>query len=251
MSDNQLRVMLVEDEALNVRKITKMLKDIGHELVGVADNAVDGLALFEESKPDLLLVDIIIKGKTDGIQFATELTKQQPVPVIFITSLQDYGSFSRAKEAEPYGFINKPFEKDTLLRAIELAIQQFAKNQLAEDVPAAVNAAPTPLIRDSFFLKIGNKLVKIPISSIRWIEVKDDYCTIFSDGKRYNAKISLKEFNGKLPATDFVRVHRNYIINAQFITNIDISQYTLSIDEMEVPITRTYKDDLLKRLNML
>lgn len=239
--------MLVEDEALNVRKIKAMLKNIGHELVGVVDNAGDGLEMFEEEKPDLLLVDIVIKGKVDGVQFARELTRRQAVPVIFITSLKDYESFSRAKETEPYGFINKPFDENTLLTAIELAIQQFARNQ--EQI--GQSDEPTPLIRDSFFLKIGNKLVKIPISSIRWIEVKDDYCTIFSDGKRYNAKISLKEFNGKLPDTDFVRVHRNYIINAQFITNIDVSQYTLNIDDMEIPITRTYKDDLLKRLNML
>ncbi|MFK7972282.1 MAG: LytR/AlgR family response regulator transcription factor [Bacteroidia bacterium] len=248
MSNNQIRIMLVEDEPLNVRKIKAMLKSIGHELVGVVDNAKDGLALFEEAKPDLLLVDIVIKGSKDGVQFAKELTKKQPVPVIFITSLQDYESFSRAKETEPYGFLNKPFNENALLTAIEIAIQQFARKVESE---SEEQQAPTPLIRDSFFLKIGNKLVKIPISSIRWIEVKDDYCTIFSDGKRYNAKISLKEFNGKLPDSDFVRVHRNYIINAQFITNIDISQYTLSIDEMEVPITRTYKDDLLKRLNML
>ena len=84
MNSNNIRVMLVEDEALNVRKIKAMLKNIGHELVGVVDNAGDGLQMFDEEKPDLLLVDIVIKGKKDGVQFARELTRRQAVPVILL-----------------------------------------------------------------------------------------------------------------------------------------------------------------------
>ncbi|MEZ4686166.1 MAG: response regulator [Bacteroidia bacterium] len=100
MNNNNIRVMLVEDEALS-RKIKAMLKNIGHELVGVVDNAGDGLEMFEEEKPDLLLVDIVIKGKVDGVQFARELTRRQAVPVIFITSLKDYESFPVQKKPSP------------------------------------------------------------------------------------------------------------------------------------------------------
>ena len=132
MNNNNIRVMLVEDEALNVRKIKSMLKNIGFELIGVVDNAMDGFKMFEELNPDLLLVDVIIKGKIDGIQFAEEATKMRPVPVIFITSINDYESFSRAKDVGPYGFINKPFDENTLLTAIELALQNFSRDNQRE-----------------------------------------------------------------------------------------------------------------------
>jgi two-component SAPR family response regulator len=156
MNSNNIRVMLIEDEALNVRKIKAMLKNIGHDLVDVADNAADGLTMFEQEKPDLLLVDIVIKGKKDGVQFARELTKIQAVPVIFITSLKDYESFSRAKETEPYGFINKPFDENTLLTAIELAIQQFARNQEQEV------AEPTPTDSRQLFSQNRKQACKNP-----------------------------------------------------------------------------------------
>lgn len=255
-SDN-IRVMLVEDDEINVRAISHMLDTSGYTLVGHADSADSAIPLFEKCQPDLILVDIMINGDKDGVAFAEEVSQIQPVPVVFITSLTDDESFQRAKETKPYGFINKPFKPSQLRNAVDIAFQNFVlyaqkTGRASSDLPSmSANKVVTPLINDSFFLKIGNKLVKIPIATIRWIEVKDDYCTIVGEEKRYNAKISLKEFANKLPDTDFVRVHRNYIINAQYISNIDIAQYTLHIGEQEIPLTRTYKDDLLKRLQML
>ena len=102
-----------------------------------------------------------------------------------------------------------------------------------------------------FFTKVGNKLRRIHLSDVRFIEVEGKYSAIHVGERKYNVKASLKDLLLKLPAEDFVRVSRNYVINIDRVTHIDTFQFVIKIDQDEIPISRTYKDELMKRIQLL
>ena len=102
-----------------------------------------------------------------------------------------------------------------------------------------------------FFTKVGNKLRRIHLSDVRFIEVEGKYSAIHVGERKYNVKASLKDLLLKLPVEDFVRVSRNYVINIDRVTHIDTFQFVIKIDNDEIPISRTYKDDLMKRIQLL
>ena len=102
-----------------------------------------------------------------------------------------------------------------------------------------------------FFTKVGNKLRRIHLQDVRFIEVEGKYSAIHVGERKYNVKASLKDLLLKLPLEDFVRVSRNYVINIDRVTHIDTFQFIIKIDNDEVPISRTYKDELMKRIQLL
>ncbi len=102
-----------------------------------------------------------------------------------------------------------------------------------------------------FFTKVGNKLRRIHLNDVRFIEVEGKYSAIHVGERKYNVKASLKDLLIKLPIEDFVRVSRNYVINIDRVTHIDTFQFIIKIDNDEIPISRTYKDELMKRIQLL
>lgn len=102
-----------------------------------------------------------------------------------------------------------------------------------------------------FFTKVGNKLRRIHLNDVRFIEVEGKYSAIHVGERKYNVKASLKDLLLKLPLEDFVRVSRNFVINIDRVTHIDTFQFVIRIDEDEIPISRTYKDELMKRIQLL
>jgi len=102
-----------------------------------------------------------------------------------------------------------------------------------------------------FFTKVGNKLRRIHLQDVRFIEVEGKYSAIHVGERKYNVKASLKDLLLKLPLEDFVRVSRNYVINIDRVNHIDTFQFIIKIDNDEIPISRTYKDELMKRIQML
>lgn len=102
-----------------------------------------------------------------------------------------------------------------------------------------------------FFTKVGNKLRRIHLKDVSFIEVEGKYSAIHVGDRKYNVKASLKDLLQKLPLEDFVRVSRNYVINIDRVTHIDTFQFVIKIDNDEIPISRTYKDELMKRIQLL
>lgn len=102
-----------------------------------------------------------------------------------------------------------------------------------------------------FYTKVGNKLRRVEVKDIRYIEVEGKYSAIHVAERKYNVKASLKDLLLKLPEQVFVRVSRNYVVNVDRIEHIDTFQYTVRIGELEIPISRTYKENLMRFIQLL
>jgi DNA-binding LytR/AlgR family response regulator len=111
-------------------------------------------------------------------------------------------------------------------------------------------AEPTVSL-DHIYTKVGNKLRKVPLDDILYIEVEGKYSALQVRDRKYNVKASLKELLQKLPTDRFVRVSRNFVVNLSRIQHIDTFQYTVKVEEMEIPISRTYKEELMRHINLI
>lgn len=116
------RIMIVDDETLVVRDLEVRLLNLGYGITGIAASGGDAISLAIETRPDLILMDINLKGDIDGIQTAAEIGKKFSVPIIYLTAFTDEKTLARAKLTEPYGYIVKPFTERELQANIEMAL---------------------------------------------------------------------------------------------------------------------------------
>jgi len=119
---SQVRILVVEDETIVALDLQSSLKILGYEVVGTASNGPDAIAKANKTRPDLVLMDIILQGEMDGVQTAEAIHSQLNIPVIFLTACADEKTLQRAKVTEPFGFMIKPFEERELHSHIEIAL---------------------------------------------------------------------------------------------------------------------------------
>lgn len=116
-------ILIVEDDDIIARVTDWRLKNLGYTVCGRASTGAEAMELLISQKPDLVLMDINIRGDIDGIDTAMMIKKGFNIPVIYITSHSDGPTLERAKETKPDGFIIKPYEDTDLRVAIELALK--------------------------------------------------------------------------------------------------------------------------------
>ncbi len=118
------KIMVVEDERIVARDLSRQLTDLGYDVVATAYSGEEALEKVRELHPDLVLMDIVLAGKMDGIQAAEKITALSGTPVVYLTAYADDKTFGRAKLTGPSGYILKPVEKKQLQVTIELALNR-------------------------------------------------------------------------------------------------------------------------------
>ena len=116
------KILIVEDEAVVAENLEMMITDGGYDVVGRADNADAAVNAASELKPNLILMDIVLRGQKNGIDASYEIKEKLDIPVIFLTAYSDLKLVDRAKSTEPYAYIVKPFQEGQLFASIEMAL---------------------------------------------------------------------------------------------------------------------------------
>lgn len=119
---NKTRLLIVEDEGLVARDLENMTRTMGYEVCGVANTADEALVQVASLQPELVLMDVVIKGTLDGIAAAEKIWEVYHIPVIYVTAYTDEVTVQRATLSEPFGYILKPFDERELKIAVEMAI---------------------------------------------------------------------------------------------------------------------------------
>ncbi|HUU30043.1 MAG TPA: PAS domain S-box protein [archaeon] len=119
------KIMIVEDEVIIAIQLEDRLKARGYDVVGFAKTGEEAVKMAGSLKPDLILMDIVMPGKLDGVDTATRIKKEQNIPVVFLTAFADDTLIKRAKEAEPYGYIIKPYREKEIIAVVELALNKI------------------------------------------------------------------------------------------------------------------------------
>ena len=122
----ELRALIVEDEILIAEELKERLSRLGFCVIAAVDSAEEGVAIATREHPDLVLMDIRLKGAKDGVQAAEEIQKQVDIPIVYLTAYSDRQTVDRAKRTEFDGFLLKPFHRRELRSTIEIAMQRHA-----------------------------------------------------------------------------------------------------------------------------
>jgi PAS domain S-box-containing protein len=120
------RVLVVDDEIIIAREVETRLMNLGYEVVEIASSGQEAVDLAERTRPDLVLMDIVLKGDTDGIEAAAEIRKRWGIPIIYLTAYADEVTLRRAQVTEPFGYIVKPFTERELRANIEMALYKHS-----------------------------------------------------------------------------------------------------------------------------
>lgn len=126
-------ILVVEDEAIVAMDLVQQLQEMGYTVCDTADNGEDALALAKKHRPDLVMMDIVIKGDVDGIDIAAEIGPQLHVPVVFLTAYSDNRTVERAARVAPYGYLTKPFQPREMRAAIEVALYKSRLERLLRE----------------------------------------------------------------------------------------------------------------------
>ena len=250
---SKINVLVVEDESIVSKDIQHSLKKLGYNVVGASATAERAIDMAKSENPDIVLMDIMLKGDMNGIQAADEIRKTCAIPVIFLTAYADESTLSKAKITEPYGYILKPFKEIDLHTTIEMAIYKHGKEQ--EIVKQRDLLYSLVESRDSqqgyVFVKANSKLVKLKNEDIYYIEALKDYVVIHTTDTRYTIHSTMKDMDSKMGKDDFVRVHRSFIVRLDKIATIEYPNLTLENMDKMIPIGGSYRDDLNNRIKLV
>ena len=120
------RALIVEDEILIAEELRDRLSHLGFSVIAAVDTAEEGIAIATRERPDLVLMDIRLKGEKDGVQAAKEIRQKVDVPIVYVTAYSDRLTVDRAQETEHDGYILKPFHRRDLQSTIEVAMLRHA-----------------------------------------------------------------------------------------------------------------------------
>lgn len=244
-----IKILVVEDQMIIGAKISMQLSALGYEVSGVLPRGEDAIVHVQENPPDIILLDISLKGKLDGIETATQIHDRTNIPVIYLTANTDEVTFNRAKATRPYGFIAKPYKQIDLQRAIELTISRMAENQNGVTTRATAHEEPAYILSDRIFVRHKEKMVKIILADILYIEADRNYSHVFTKDKEYLLAITLKSIEEKLSPKYFIRLHRSFIVN---IAHIDVVlEDQVMVAEKSIPMSTGMREELLKNMKVL
>ncbi|MBK7668114.1 MAG: response regulator [Sphingobacteriaceae bacterium] len=250
----KLNIFIVEDESIVAKDIQNNLIKLGYNVLGIANNGKDAIEQIKETNPDVVLMDIMIKGDLTGIEVAEQIRKHISVPVIFLTAYADESTLSRAKVTEPYGYILKPFKEIDLHSTIEMAVYKHQKDsalQKERDFLYSLVENKDGSQSDILFVKANSRLVKVYLKDIYYVEALKDYVIINTQYARYTVHSTLKDIEKKLGTIEFIRVHRSYIVRIDKIQAIENQTVVLENEKKAIPVGGSYRDELLGKLNLL
>ncbi len=245
----KVNVLVVEDESIVSKDIQNTLTKLGYKVVGAASTGEKALALVKSESPDIVLMDIMLKGDLNGIETAKNIKENYNIPVIFLTAYADEATLNKAKKAEPYGYIIKPFKEQDLQATIEMVLYKFEKEQ--ENSTLVIKDVKEEFNDGFIFVKSNGKLLKLQTKDIYFIEALKDYVVINTIDSRYTIHSTMKEIEKKMGNEEFLRIHRSFIVRIDKISSIEHPNLHLENNKKTLPIGGSFYDDLKKRIKLV
>jgi DNA-binding LytR/AlgR family response regulator len=234
-NQNKFSCIIVDDEPIAIRVIAGYIEKINDiEIIGTFTNAIDALSFLRESSIDLIFLDIQMPG-INGLELIKSIAK--PPQVIFTTAFRNYAV--DAFEIDAIDYLLKPIPFDRFLKAI---------NKFFDSHKQIVTEKAYNNESDYLILKADKKNHKVKVSEILYIESLDDYVMVHTLIGKLVCYLRLSNLEDSLSIySNFLRVHRSFIINANFISVF--TSCNLEIKGKQIPIGRSYREQVSMKLN--
>lgn len=238
-------ILIVEDDPMIAESLQDILECLEHSVGHVADNAESALQFLSEARPDLIMLDIQLKGGMDGIALADLIKEKYNIPFIFTTAFADKESISRASDMGPFGYVVKPYGMEDIHAALEVALRNFNVLQQLKQSQTFYST----IKENHLYIKSDSRLIKVEDDKIQYVEARGDYVVFKTKTESYIVHSTLKNVESKLDSSKFLKVHRSFVINLDKI--IDIEDSTVVIDQKVIPVSRAHRSDLMSRINLI
>ncbi|HEV2480626.1 MAG TPA: response regulator [Puia sp.] len=275
----QVNILIVEDEQLIALELAAGLERDGYRVAGIADTFEEARDIFSREVVDIVLMDIHIRGKLDGVDTAAELMRLRAVPIVYLSALVDTKTVERVKGTHPAAFLSKPYSMPNVRIAIELALANFAVARGA--VLGAASGGGAAVIRiggtvgtggtgagangagangagataadkemilqleDSIFVKNNVQFVKIALQDILYLEADNNYVQLYTPERKFALRVSLAQLLEKIQFKKLVRIHRSYAVNIDRMSSF--SDGEVWIGKQSLPLGRNYREEFLNK----
>ncbi|HEX2866278.1 MAG TPA: LytTR family DNA-binding domain-containing protein [Ignavibacteriales bacterium] len=247
--NEKLRVLIADDEQAARNKLSKFLKSREEvALIYEAANGNEAVEVMKAKKPDLVFLDIQMPGK-NGFEVIEAIGPGNMPVVVFVTAYDQYAI--KAFEVQALDYLLKPFDDERFERAFKRALSLIQKNDhntpplrmLLDEI------GKTKKLNNKILVNKGEKFFFIGIPEIVYIESNEKYAEVYTQNDKYLIRESMKSLEEKLDLSVFVRIHRCYIVNINYIKDIEKwshGEFLLTLlNGRKFRVSRNYKDNLI------
>lgn len=228
-----LRCLVIDDKPLAIDILTDYVRKTPDlDLIATTTNPLEGLKTVKEKKIDLVFLDIQMPELT-GLQFLKIAGKK--CKVILTTAYAEYAL--DGFEYDVVDYLLKPIAYERFYRAVEKAFAAF-------DGISATDSIETQKAKEFLFVKTEHRIQKIDLKDIRYVEALQNYVIIHTTGDRIMSLQPLKKLEEQLPADEFARVHKSFLVSLRHITSVERSR--IYINEQIIPVGDSYRDGFYK-----
>ncbi len=242
------KVLIVEDEMIIAARISMHLENMGYEVVGIMPRGEEAIQYCQQTPPDILLLDIRLKGKLDGIETAKLIQQSHDIPIIYLTANTDQPHFDRAKETLPFAFLSKPYQQQELQRTIELVLSRLSAQEIWS-IRKHPGRSDNYLLSDRIFVRNKTTMVKVLLKEVCYITAERSYCRIHTVDEAFLLSMPLGTLDEKLHSDQFMRIHRSYIVNLNQLDTL--SENHVTIGSKVIPIGSAYREEFLGRMPLI
>ena len=245
-----ITILIIEDDLILAQGLKENLLDMGYEKIEIASSDEEALLKSKRINPDIFLVDIILENsKLNGIELVKILQKTHEAPFIYLTSMDDEDTRSKAKSTNPSAYLIKPTSKAQLAVTIDIAMNNFFRIKKAIEDQGRGVLPP----QDKIVVKSAERYQRIHINEIAYMEAKSSYCFIHTNAKSYMISQPLKKVLEELNVDHIIRSHKSYAVSENHVTSFDQGMLYVECrsESVPIPISRTHREEVLSRLKRI
>jgi DNA-binding LytR/AlgR family response regulator len=220
-----MRILIIEDEAIIAGSLYQLLHLLDYAPYQPVDNPDDAISIIERFHPELIILELALKNQRSGLEVIRYMERHKlNIPFIVLTAHSDADSIASVKKYKPGAYLVKPFRRECLFAAIELLGPDTSEPAMANDC--------------EIFLKTGTRYEKLDLTGLIYVKASGKYTELhFAFGKRL-IRMPLCTFIEENSNVKFLRVHKTYAVNTEFITSYTSDE--LALDKHRVPIGRFF-----------
>jgi DNA-binding LytR/AlgR family response regulator len=246
-----IRVLLVDDEPLALKRLAALFADVdGTEVIGAAADGHEAEVKIAGLRPDLVMLDISMPGKS-GLRVATDLDADHRPEIVFVTAFEQFAP--DAFEVEAADYLLKPVRFDRLRQAVERARRRKAMREAVDKLAAATEPAENDQ-DDAIWVQVSTGQLRLPINQIEWIEAAKDYVLLHTATRSFIHRISMMALEERLDPNQLMRVHRSTFIRPALVAAVQRLGKGLIALEMKdgavIQVGPNYVKAVLQRLKL-
>ena len=220
-TNSPLRILIVEDEFVTLDMLSNSLSDMGYTVAGDAMTVEEARTVLASTPVDLAILDINVHGEGKGIALGHFIREKYGIPFIYLTAYSDPATIQAATETSPYGYLIKPFSPADIHAAIKVAMSRVDSNGGRD-----------------LYLRDQSTFVRVKAQDIYYAVASRNYMEVHTRVGKHVIRSTMKELIERLPAGQFLRPHRSYVVNAQHVRGYKNGVLRLE-GNVELPVSDT------------